>query len=56
MILLMTRIRIVGKLPSSQSEREGEAPTALLAEGATQAPIIVRLLHTLLPLSEPNLP
>ncbi len=27
-------------LPSEQSEREGEAPTALLLEGATRAPII----------------
>ena len=29
-----------GYLPSEQREREGEAPTALLAEGATQAPPI----------------
>jgi hypothetical protein len=31
----------MGKALSSQSEREGKAPVALLLEGATQAPLMV---------------
>jgi hypothetical protein len=30
----------VSAINSSHGEREGEAPTALLAEGATQAPVM----------------
>jgi hypothetical protein len=36
-------LNLPGNLYCEQSEHEGEAPTALLSEGATRAPLIVSL-------------